>query len=185
MRRVVSLVSACILCLGCGRGHSSTTEQPAPSASVVTLGFELGACSNELDECERECEAGSPDRCRRLGAAYALGKGVEKNEAHATALYEHSCDIGDPSACVFAGQMNEYAHGVVMDHAKAARLYERSCNLKWAAGCYNLAFMYERGTGVPQDRAKAADLYQITCDAGSQLSCGKAKEMRDAVGKSP
>jgi Sel1 repeat len=180
LRMKASIVLACILFLGCGRGRASAKGQPAPSASAVTLGMELGTCSDDLEVCERECDAGSADRCRRLAATYALGKGADKDEAHATALYEHACDMNDPSACVFAGQMHEYAHGVPKDDAKAARLYERSCSLHWSGGCYNLAYMYERGRGVPLDRAKAAELYQVTCTAGSQTSCEKAKEMREA-----
>jgi uncharacterized protein len=174
-----------LLCGGCGRPRSSGSGQPAPSASPVTLGIELGACSDEIETCERECDAGSADRCRRLAASYAFGKGVERDESRATALYERACEMNDPSACVFAGQMNEYAHGVAKDDAKAAHFYERGCGLRWSPSCYNLAFMYERGAGVPQDRSKAAELYQVTCAAGSQLACTKAKEMRDAFKDSP
>lgn len=166
-----------VACAACGRGHTSGGDQPAPSSSVITLGIALGGCDN-LSSCERECDAGSADRCRRLAATYALGQGVEQDEARATALYEHACDLSDPSACMFAGQMNEYARGVPKDDAKAARLYERSCDLKWAPGCYNLGVMVERGAGVPRDRARAGDLYQMACTAGARSACERAKEMR-------
>jgi len=179
------VVLTCLACLACHRGRSSGQGQPAPSESAVTLAMELGTCADELEECERECDGGSADRCRRLAATYALGKGAERDEARATALYEHACDLGDPSSCVFAGQMREYAHGVPKDDAKAARLYERSCDMHWPAGCYNLAIMYERGTGVPLDRAKAADLYQMTCAAGSSFACEKAKSMRAPTAPPP
>ncbi|HXN31931.1 MAG TPA: tetratricopeptide repeat protein [Polyangiaceae bacterium] len=175
-----ALAILCALSASCHRGGSSADEQPpAPSASVITIGAAPGTCP-DVSVCERECDAGSADRCRRLAATYAFGHGVEKDEARATRLYEHACDMQDPSACVFAGQMHEYAHGVAKDDAKAARLYERACDLKWAAGCYNLAIMYERGTGVPQDRAKAGELYQLTCTAGAKESCEKAKAMHEA-----
>jgi TPR repeat protein len=152
------------LATACSRGRSSGNEQPAPSASVITLGVAIGTCP-DVPACEKECDAGSADRCRRLAATLAFGQGVDKDEVRATALYEHACDMSDPSACVFAGQMYEFAHGVDKDDARAARLYGRGCDLKYVAGCYNLAIMFERGTGVPQDRAKA--------------SCEKAKEMRE------
>jgi TPR repeat protein len=172
----LALVLTWLLCAACSRGRSAGQEQPAPSSSVITLGMALGACE-DLPACERECDAGSADRCRRLAATYALGQGVDQDEARATALYEHACDMSDPSACLFAGQMNEFARGVPKDDAKAARLYGRACDLHWAPGCYNLGIMYERGTGVPQDRVRAGDLYQMACTAGSKASCEKAKEM--------
>jgi len=169
-----------LLALGpaCSRGQSSGSEQPAPSASVITLGVELGTCP-DVTACEKECDAGSADRCRRLAATYAFGQGVPQDETRATALYAHACDMKDPSACMFAGQMNEFAHGVEKDDAKAARFYERACELQWAAGCYNLAIMYERGTGVPRDRAKAGELYQVACTAGARPGCDKAREMHE------
>jgi TPR repeat protein len=94
----------------CGRGAPSH-GQPGPSASVITIGVAPGACPDVV-ACEKECDAGSADRCRRLAATYAFGQGVDKDETRATALFELACDLKDPSACVFAGQMNEYARGV-------------------------------------------------------------------------
>lgn len=160
---------------GC-HSPSSQREQAAPSASVVSIGNVIGTCPDVV-ACERECDAGSADRCRRLGATYAFGEGVDKDETRAAALYERACALKDAPACVFAGAMYEYAHGVAKDDARAARLYERACDLEWAAGCYNLAIMYENGRGVPKDRAKAGDLYQVACTAGAKQACDKAREM--------
>jgi TPR repeat protein len=172
---VVSALAVALL-IGCHR-NTSSQEQSAPSASVITLGLAIGTCDN-IEVCETECDAGSADRCRRLGATYALGRGASQDESRAATLYERACAMSDPSACLFAGQMNEFARGVVKDDAKAARFYERSCELQWAAGCYNLAIMYERGTGVRPDRARAGELYQKACTAGAKSSCEKANEMR-------
>jgi TPR repeat protein len=175
MRAAYVFVGAIVLA-ACGKHRSSSEGQPAPSSSVITLGIELGTCP-DVPACERECDAGSSDRCRRLAMSYAFGKGVDKDETKATELLVRACDMGDPSSCVFAGQSYEYEHGVPKDFAKAARFYEKGCDLKWAPGCYNLAIMYERGTGVPMDRQKAADLYQFACTAGASQACDKAKEM--------
>jgi TPR repeat protein len=163
--------------LGCHRGSSASSgEDPAPPASVVTIGNTIGTCP-DLVACENECDAGSADRCRRLAATYAFGQGVVKDEARATGLYEHACDMRDASACLFAGQMHEFAHGVPKDDVVAARFYGRSCDLGYAAGCYNLAILFEEGHGVPKDRAKAGDLYQVACTAGAKQACDRAREM--------
>jgi uncharacterized protein len=175
----VALGVACLSLLfaaACNRHSSAGEGQPAPSSSVISLGIEIGACP-DVPACERECDAGSADRCRRLAMTYAFGKGVEKDETRATELLVKACGMADPSSCVFAGQAYEYEHGVPKDFAKAASFYEKACDLKWAPGCYNLAIMYERGTGEPMDRAKAGDLYQVACTAGAQQACEKAKEM--------
>jgi TPR repeat protein len=167
---------ACAVCAACSRGRSSDTSQPAPSATTMPLALAIGACP-ELGACERECEAGSADRCRRLAVTYAFGQGVDKDEPRATALYEKACAMKDPSACVFAGQMHEFGRGVGKDDSVAAGYYEQACDLQWPTGCYNLAVLYERGTGVPADRQRAGVLYQVACTAGAQIACDKAKEM--------
>jgi hypothetical protein len=172
------LVIGCVSLLACRRGGSqaSEREQAAPSASVVTIGNAIGTCP-DVPACERECEAGSADRCRRLAATYAFGQGVDKDDARATALYEHACDMKDGPACMFAGQMHEFSHGVPQDYAAAARFYERACDIEYAAGCYNLAILVEKGRGVAPDRARAADLYQVACTAGAKQACDKAREL--------
>jgi hypothetical protein len=145
----------------------------------VTIGNTIGTCP-DLVACEKECDAGSADRCRRLAATYAFGQsGVDKDEARATGLYEHACDMKDAPGCLFAGQMHEFAHGVPKDDAAAARFYGRACDLGYAAGCYNLAILYERGNGVTKDRAKAGDLYQVACTAGAKQACDRAREMHE------
>jgi TPR repeat protein len=174
---IALVVPAALAATACHKGSPAPPEgEPAPSASVVTIGVDIGTCP-DVPACEKECDAGSADRCRRLAATYAFGKGVDQDEAKATGLYEHACDMKDAPACLFAGQMHEFAHGVPKDAAKAARFYERACDLTYAAGCYNLGILYERGTGVPRDRAKAGDLYQVACTAGAQEGCARASEM--------
>jgi TPR repeat protein len=176
----LSAIAGALGAAGCGR-HAPTeaSDTPAPSASVLTLGVGLGACS-DVQACENECDAGSADRCRRLGASYAFGRGLPKDEVRATALYERACDLADPSACVFAGQMREYAHGVPEDVAAAAHLYDRACAMHWLAGCYNLAIVLDRGHGVPQDLTRAAALYASACAGGAKEACARAAELRDA-----
>ena len=56
---VVSVLAVALLG-GCHRGPSSH-GQPAPSASVITLAVTIGGCE-DVEACERECDAGSADR---------------------------------------------------------------------------------------------------------------------------
>jgi TPR repeat protein len=180
--RILVMATGLAALAACSRRAPPTEEAPAPSASVIQIGVGVGACS-DVDACERECDAGSADRCRRLAASHEQGQGTPKDEALATALYERACDLGDAAGCVFAGRMHEYAHGVPEDVPAAARLYERACTMQTvpsAAGCYNLAIVLERGRGVPRDPSRAADLYQRACNAGAKAACAQAAALRDA-----
>jgi TPR repeat protein len=151
-------------------------EQAAASASVIVIEPSFFACA-DVSRCERECDAGAAESCRKLAASYGFGRGVTKDETRATALYEHACDMEDSAGCVFAGQMHEYARGVAKDDAAAAKLYERACDRLWAPGCYNLAIMYERGTGVRADRVKARELYHSACKGGALSACDKERAL--------
>jgi TPR repeat protein len=175
--RTAVLVAILLAAEACSRNDLASREQPAPSASVVTIGVALGTCDDPA-VCERECKEGSADRCRRLAATYAFGRGVEKDETLATSLYAHACEMKDAPSCVFAGQMNEYAHGVAKDDSAAAAFYERACGLSWAAGCYNLAIMVENGRGLPRDRTRALELYEGACRGGAKPACTKVEELR-------
>ena len=87
LRVALAVAVAVILAAGgaaCDRSGASSTEQPAPSASVVSIGVTLGTCS-DLSQCESECDAGSADRCRRLAATYSFGRGTPKDEVQAVA----------------------------------------------------------------------------------------------------
>ena len=176
-RRLVLLACAVFGQPACDKRSTPQVDPGvAPSASVISIGVALGTCEDPA-LCDKECEGGSADRCRRLAASYALGQGVDKDEARATGLYERACAMKDAPACVFAGQMHEYAHGVPKDATKAAGLYERACDEGWPAGCYNFAIMLEEGRGMPVDRAKAAALYRRVCDAGAKTACAKVEQL--------
>jgi len=165
-----------MLSAGCGKHGPTPEESPAPSGGVIGIGVALGACEDP-EACERECEAGSADRCRRLAATFAMGHGEGRDEARAAALYARACAMNDAPACVFEGQMHEYAHGVPKDDALAAKLYAKACDLDWLAGCYNLAIMLENGRGVEADVQRAASLYERVCEAGAGAGCAKAKAL--------
>jgi TPR repeat protein len=166
---------ALALLLACSRSPRGD-QQAAASGSVITIDPSFFAC-RDVASCERECDAGAPESCRKLAASYSFGQGVPKDETRAGVLYEHACDIGDATACVFAGQLHEYARGTPKDDAAAAKLYERACDMQWAPGCYNLAIMYERGTGVPADHVKAGKLYHQACQAGASPACEKERAL--------
>ena len=163
-----------------GANDESAAGQPAPSSSVIQIAAGIGFC-DDVKLCETECDAGSSDRCRRLGVNYEFGHAVEVDGAHATSLYEKACGMKNPEACVATGRMYEFHHGVAKDDAKATGYYTRACDLGDPTGCANLAVMLENGRGVPKDLPRAAALYQRACDKGAGLACERAHALRNAA----
>ena len=162
------------------RGGEPTAEQPSPSASVISIGVELGAC-DDLVACQNECEAGSSDRCRRIGVSYEFGKGVPQDGAHATELYVKACSMDNSEACLAAGRMYEFHHGVDKDDVKAVGYYSRACDLGNPTGCANLAILLESGRGTAKDEGAALRLFDQACAKGAGLACEHAKHLRTIV----
>jgi TPR repeat protein len=164
---------------GCARKSAPPRpeDQPSPSASVISIGVEMGACE-DLIACSNECDGGSADRCRRLGVTYEFGKGVERDGVRATDLYVKACGMLDSEGCVAAGRMFEFHHGVNKDDGKAAGFYQRACESGNATGCANLAIMLESGRGTPKDEARAIKLFDQACTQGSGLACQHATALR-------
>jgi TPR repeat protein len=163
---------------GCKKGdqHELPPEQAylAPSSPPpVQMVNTMGACE-DLPTCERECDGGAGDRCRRIGVSYEFGQGVAKDAKAAVAWYEQACGLKNPTGCEAAGRMYEY-HVEPKDMSKAAAFYERACTMGWQGGCANWAIMLENGRGVPQDLAKARVLYDGACKAGAGLACDRLK----------
>jgi len=171
--------------LGCAPDADGVQAgSPAPSASVITIAAGIGFCDN-LAICERECDGGSSDRCRRLGVNYEFGHGVDVDGAHATALYAKACEMKNSEACIAAGRMHEFHHGVPKDDAKAVAFYKLACDLGDGPGCVNLAIMLESGRGTEKDVVKAAAIYSTWCGQGSSLACAHAKALRGGQGSGP
>ena len=180
MRAGWLLVVAAALACNKPSGGGAPTE-PAPSGSVVAIAAAMGECA-DLEACARECDAGTSDRCRRMGVNFEFGKGVDRDEAHAAELYVRACGMGDSEGCLAAGRMYEFHHGVKKDDERAVSHYRRSCDLDNAAGCANLAIMLENGRGTPRDVHGAIALYDRACARGAGIACQNEKRLRAAAG---
>lgn len=183
MRRAFLLLFALVACKG--KGQEMPVENAAPSGSVISIAVGMAYC-DDPPFCEKECNGGNADSCRRLGVAYELGKGgVDKDEAKAIALYDRACTMQNAMGCMSAGHLYEYGRGAKKDEARAATLYKRSCEMKYPAGCYNYALLVEEGRGVPKDDLEAARYYDMACAAGAKQACQKAESLRRNAAGAP
>jgi hypothetical protein len=178
-RALFALGVAALLASACTR-DKKPAPGAAPSASVITIVNALGACEN-IAECDRLCDAGSADQCRRLGAAFQFGQGTAQDEARATELYEKACALGNAFGCVSAGQSYEYRHGVNKDDSKAAAFYLRACDMGYVGGCLNYGIMLENGRGVPRDDARALAYYDRGCRDGLKVGCEHRDRLKRAL----
>jgi len=168
------------IAVGCKPGHSARgLDEPAPTGSVIAIAAAMGECE-DLEVCARECDAGSSDRCRRMGVNYEFGKGTDRDVARATELYAKACAMRNSDACLSAGRMFEFHHGTSPDDAQAVAYYRASCDLDNPTGCANLAIMLERGRGAPKDQAQAVELFARACDRGAGVACERMKSLQAA-----
>lgn len=81
------------------------------------------------------CEAGTAASCTSLGARYAQGLGVAKDERRAAVLWEQACTGGDAMGCFNLGVLYEKGVGVSQDECRAATLYGQACHAGLSQAC--------------------------------------------------
>ena len=79
--------------------------------------------------------------CNDLGALYADGKGVPKDEVRATSLYEVACSQHNVSGCANLGWHLYKGIGIKVDKPKGRELLAMACgtNDEWACAKEKLA----------------------------------------------
>ncbi len=144
------------------------------------------AASVPAEVLEAACERGDAAACNRVGAQYATGRGVTRDERKALGLYGRACDMKLALACVNLGGMLFDGDGVPKDEAQSVRFFSQGCEGGAPAGCLNLSAAYSEGRGVPKDPAQAFAYAERACSGGARLGCvqiAKAKLIGDGVTK--
>lgn len=170
-------LASCVLTTACSRGSEhEDLSWDAASAKRISVNFGQGACADTA-ECDRRCDAGEADQCRRIGDTLLFAPDGGEDDARATAYYAHACELGNAPACLSAGHMNEYHRGVHKDDTKAADYYRHGCDKGHVPSCTNYAIMIENGRGVDKDVASAIRLYREACSAGVGLACDRLRAL--------
>ena len=125
---IVLLVCAVVLLAGYILLDKSGIELPIFGAKKD---YEQGIAfynNKEYDKAaelfKKACDGGEMFGCGTLGAMYADGDGVEKNEQKAAELYKKACDGGDMDGCRNLAIMYEKGKVVEKYLDKAADLYK-------------------------------------------------------------
>lgn len=146
------------------------------------LGLTLKA--NNLASRLKEAEGGDAIAQFNLGRMYALGEGVEKNEAEGVKWYEKAAEQGLVEAQYALGLSYLYGSGVPSNPAQSIKWFTKSAELGYATAQYSLGLIYYQGKGVHPDKVAAAKWHAMAAKQGyapAQFSLGNLYESGEGV----
>jgi len=150
--------------------EAAVREHPNSSRLVYQLGRAYYKANNfgaAVAQFRRAAEQGYAPAQTNLGAMYAFGQGIPKDDAQAVAWFRKAADQGNAGAQADLGQMYRDGRGVPQDERQAVVWYGKAAEQGYAPAQNSLGDMYERGRGVPQDYRQAAAWYRKAADQGS------------------
>ena len=155
-----------------------TLPQRCGVKAVVSLAFTClllfatsSACA-DVPRIEAGAERGSVRKQMQLGAAYFLGRGVQRNEEMAAFWYEKAANAGDPVAQEEIGYFYQVGIGVPRDPVRAAHWFQLAAAGGRANAKVNLGVAYLWGLGVPRNQGLALQLFHEALDKGSAVAAG-------------
>jgi len=96
----------------------------------------------------------------RLGYAYSVGEGLEKNENKAYKWTLKAAEEGDRYAMYNIGLAYLYGRGTEVNYMKAVRWFNAAYEKDVIGSATQLAFCYAKGFGVQKDLNKAIEYYK-------------------------
>jgi len=123
----------------------------------------------DIPRIQADAERGSVQQEIELGAAYFVGRGVERNEKLAAYWYEKAAHSGDPVAQKQIGYFYQVGIGVPRDPERAVRWFERAVAGGLVEAKVNLGVVYLWGFGVRKDLALSAQLFEEAAEKGNGL----------------
>lgn len=103
----------------------------------------------------------------RLGALYAMGKGIERDYAHAAPLLRAAAEAGLAEAQFDLGVLLENGLGLAADPEAAALWYRKAAAQGSAEAALNLGYAAAKGLGVHKDLAEAARWFHRAAELGA------------------
>lgn len=135
---------------------------------------------------EKACALGVPEGCGRVGYMTKWGYGTERNQEKAEQILLKACAAGDPASCMFLASQYKYgSNGFKRDASLYFQQNKRACALGEQQGCVEAANALIEGVGVTKDLDAANALLTKACDAGNEMTCKRALNLRgDVAGRS-
>jgi len=140
--------------------------------------YQQGQFKSALSLATQTCAVGDQNGCAIEGSIYALGRGVDKDEARGVAFFKKACDTGNALGCEALGTAYYLGIGGLGKEPKRAEdLFDRSCKSGFPEACSDLARCYESGTCATLDVSKAHELFEKACAMGSLYACKRLKDL--------
>ncbi len=121
---------------------------------------------NGLRWIEQSAQRGEPLGALTLGAFYANGEHVRRDDKTAVRWLQKAVDSGLPFAESMLAGMYLEGRGVRQDTTRAVRLLQSAAGKSDPAGQHYLGMLYERGHGVKKDLQLARRYYRQAAEAG-------------------
>lgn len=115
--------------------------------------------------------AGDVDAEYRLGEAYRLGTGLEKDIPQAFKWYARAAEQGHNGARYKLGLIYQTGEGIKQNYGRAARWYRLAANVgRLPEAQFALGYLYFLGQGVLQDYTEAFDWYEKAARQGHPVA---------------
>ena len=115
----------------------------------------------------KAADAGSVPALTSIGALYASGQGVAKDETVALTWFQKAADGGSSMAMLWIGTFCRDGRGCPKDPVQARKWFTKSAEAGNPAGMYLLGYCFENGVGTDKDMTQARSWYQMAARAGS------------------
>jgi TPR repeat protein len=157
---------------------------------VLTLTTSLSGIAQQpqssLTETRAKAEGGDASEQYILGARYAYGEGLPKDQVVAVKWFRKAADQGHAKAQFFLGSAYASGEGVPKDAVVAVSWYRKAADQGLAPALYRLGEKYAYGEGVTKDAVVAVQLFRKAADLGdawAQFSLGLAYGRGEGVSK--
>ena len=139
---------------------SGANSKPAMSDALPVQATGTNG-SQDIKELTAAAEAGDAEAQYKLGFAYYMGRGVERDAAKAVEWFTKAAEQGHAEAQYQLGWMYKDK-----DDAKAAEWYLKAAKQGHVEAQGAIGRAYEDGEGVARDAAKAAEWYLKAAEQG-------------------
>jgi hypothetical protein len=116
----------------------------------------------------KRAENGDPEAQARVASMYALGQGVDKDEAAGHSWAKKAAEQGNANGEFFLGLNYSRGRGVTKDEPLGAFWYRKAIEKGHIPAMGNLGNMYKGGLGIPQDFQKAIELFNAIIKKNSR-----------------
>ena len=118
---------------------------------------------------EEAVELDNAAAANELGGAYLAGRGVDKDEKKALAMYQQAEKMGSASAAYNIGVCYAYGYGVKADEATAFKWFKQAAEAGSPFGMYAVGSWYASGTGVKADKEQAVSWLEKYAESGNTV----------------